>query len=73
MVFLFLNRVIMIKGVDMTSINGLTKDRGALLNNIVGCILNPTFKITHISNILTESPKWKLPAQFKKNSFMNIY
>ena len=46
MVFLLLNYVIKIKAVDIMSIIGLSKDRGALLNNTVGFILqnNPITK-----------------------------
>ena len=68
MVFCLLNYVIMIKAVDMTSIIGLSKDRGALFNNTVGFILNPIIKITHISTILAVAPKEKLPAPCFKNA-----
>ena len=69
MVFLLLNYVIMIKDVDMTSIYGFNKGRGALLNNTVGFILqnNSIIKITHISTILAVAPKGKLPAPCFKN------
>ena len=73
MLFLLLDYVIMIKAVDMTSIIGLSKDRGALFDSTVGFILNPIIKITHISTILAVAPKGKLPAHVLKMRIIHTY